>query len=326
MGRQAKCHGVILKTVAFRLRAKRFLLTYPQCNLSKEDLLNGIQQQCPGLVFDYYIARERHEDGNPHLHAYLRFQCQFESRDQRCFDVQHFHPNIQVARSEKKSIAYVKKDGEYITNVNETTNSDNKPNWSEILGTSTTSEDFLQAIRTNYAREYVLHYDRIRYFAEVHFQPARQPYVSAHDVFRIPEELADWIRSEFTRPRRERPRSCYLVGPSRTGKTVWARSLGDHCYWNTMYNLDDLIKPNIDYIVMDDIPYDRFPAFKGFVGAQQTFTMTDRYRKKHTIQWNGRPCIICINKDMEYENHLNQDELRWFRDNTVKIHVQNKLY
>lgn len=79
-------------------------------------------------------------------------------------------------------------------------------------------------------------------------------------------------------------------------------------------------------MVCDDIPFEKFPAFKAFVGCQSQFTMTDRYRKKTTIKEWAKPCIICINEDMQYENHLNYEEKMWFRENVTKIILKNKLY
>jgi len=76
----------------------------------------------------------------------------------------------------------------------------------------------------------------------------------------------------------------------------------------------------LQYAVFDDFPWDRFKfAAKQWLGAQKTFTITDKYRGKKTINW-GKPCIFLCNPEDE------PDWSSWFRENTVRVFVENKLY
>ena len=54
-------------------------------------------------------------------------------------------------------------------------------------------------------------------------------------------------------------------GPSRTGKTAWARSLGTHTYMNTYWAQDELDE-GAQYIIFDDIPFETFRSYKAFLG------------------------------------------------------------
>ena len=88
-----------------------------------------------------------------------------------------------------------------------------------------------------------------------------------------------------------RPRSLILWGETRLGKTIWARSLGAHIYCCLQGNVDDF-KAGLEdakYAVLDDMQgnFQFFPSYKGWLGAQQTFTVTDKYRGKTTIQWGA---------------------------------------
>lgn len=81
------------------------------------------------------------------------------------------------------------------------------------------------------------------------------------------------------------------------------------------------------YIVVDDVPFDKFFCFKAIVGAQSQFILTDKYVKKITITNWSKPCIILLNHDMMYERHLSESLLNWFTTNTIKVDLgSNRLY
>lgn len=96
-----------------------------------------------------------------------------------------------------------------------------------------------------------------------------------------------------------RPKSLCLIGPSRTGKTVWARSLGKHFYFGGNFDMGQLKwdAGDVNYAIFDDIHSLKYwPAYKFWLGAQETFTVTDKYKGKATFDW-GRPCIYLNNND-----------------------------
>ena len=49
---------------------KFFFLTYPQCKLSPQDILEFLQKVVH--LREYVIAREQHKDGGHHIHAFVR--------------------------------------------------------------------------------------------------------------------------------------------------------------------------------------------------------------------------------------------------------------
>ena len=100
---------------SFRLRHKKIGLTYPQCSLRPQLLiqyiLNKFHNYEPDLII---VGREKHKDNMPHLHAYISFKKTFNSMDQRCFDIDIYHPNIRKVLNPNVWIAYVTK-GDDIT-------------------------------------------------------------------------------------------------------------------------------------------------------------------------------------------------------------------
>lgn len=97
--------------VPFRFCAKKIFLTYPRCTLSPERLVSELQEAC-GVLKEYWVAQERHVDGEPHLHAVLVFDKVVDTRNAHFFDVAGFHPNVQRIRNLRWTIAYVCKGGQ----------------------------------------------------------------------------------------------------------------------------------------------------------------------------------------------------------------------
>lgn len=83
-------------------------------------------------------------------------------------------------------------------------------------------------------------------------------------------------------------------------------------YFNGMINLDDW-DSQAEYIIFDDFNWDFFPCKKAFWGAQETFTITDKYKKKYTVKNWCKPCIYICNPDEKPK--LNT----WFKDNCKEV-------
>lgn len=118
-----------------------------------------------------------------------------------------------------------------------------------------------------------------------------------------------------------------LVGASRLGKTVWARSLGRHIYWNSYFNVADWDN-EASYLVADDIPWDNFKRIhKALLGCQREFVLTDKYVKKLKIQNWGKPTIFCCNEENDpFVTPGDISTLNWLRENCVKVVITNKIY
>ena len=109
--------------MTFKISQKSFFITYPQCGeLTKEKVLQfftllGAEK--------YAICRELHKDGNPHIHALIVFEKKFNSRNQKVFDIDGKHGKIEPLKSQPKALEYIKKDGDFITNIEEEKRNEN---------------------------------------------------------------------------------------------------------------------------------------------------------------------------------------------------------
>ena len=80
--------------------------------LGKEEALALLKAKRPakGIV----VAWELHEDGTPHLHAYVMLNAEFNCTASSYWDLQGWHGNYQHAKSWCKVLAYIKKDQDYL--------------------------------------------------------------------------------------------------------------------------------------------------------------------------------------------------------------------
>lgn len=98
-----------------RDKRSAWFLTYPQNDGTVIELLDHLRTI--DTVKEYVIASENHEDGNQHLHAYVKFSEGVTLKNCFLFDFKK-HGNYQPARSCKDVIKYCIKDGKFITNLN----------------------------------------------------------------------------------------------------------------------------------------------------------------------------------------------------------------
>ena len=160
----------------FKLQSKNIFLTYAQCDVSKEALLAYLQSLAP--IQEYCIGQEKHQDGNLHLHAFVSFKERFTTRDERIFDCNGFHPNIQVVRNKKKCVEYCcKEDPEPLSNTQP------KKDWGIILQEAQTQEEFLKQVQESHPREYILNLEKIEYCARKHFAPTKVQYLPRYTTF-----------------------------------------------------------------------------------------------------------------------------------------------
>lgn len=98
---------------AYRVDSKSWFLTWPHCDLSKEEVLETLKAKRPDVVAAV-VAQEDHQDGSKHLHAYVLLAKRFNCTNPRFWDLKEFHGNYQKARNVDHVNQYVKKDGNFI--------------------------------------------------------------------------------------------------------------------------------------------------------------------------------------------------------------------
>jgi hypothetical protein len=310
------------------MKSNLYFVTYPQCDLTRERVQEFFQN-VPGLKSDAgVICRELHEDGNPHIHALVQFPG-IKEVSTRSFDIDGFHPNIQKARSVEGSEDYLTKEDDSVLRYGTitavirrrsaaVTNTD----WLHTIDTCTSASELRAALIRLDPSAVAKSWNSITAFADAQYpEPERvfQSRYTSASFPNLPQAVIDWTADSLNRGRNDRPLALFLIGPTRLGKTEWARCLGRHMYFNGMFDLrnwdDDAL-----YAVWDDIEWEHVHNKKAFVGAQYETTLTDKYARKRTVVW-GRPSIFCLNS---YPNFGRESD--WFQANSKIVMLDNKLY
>lgn len=190
-------------------------------------------------------------------------------------------------------------------------------------------EAFLGEIKASAPRDFTLFGRAVRETADVLF-----PHVPSNDyrpsyVVRpftnVPDVCLKWKQKYIDNwdATKGRPRSLVLIGPSRWGKTEWARSLGEHLFFGGLFNMDK-VADGVKYGVLDDIDINFFPTYKSWMGGQQEFEVTDKYKAKKTIQW-GKPCIWTVNQNNDPREGKFADRA-WLRANCFFVDLTRPMF
>lgn len=200
----------------FRLRAKYLFLTYAQTNFEPAELLEHIHTLAPAPSYTL-LAQELHQDGQPHIHAAIAYSSRISISDERFYDFNGIHPNIQQCRSWDAVLHYVSKDGQLIER-GERPFSSTRPDLSFNLFDLARSHSIEEFYELSRQRRVPFGYaDK----AWKHVQaPPTTPTTLLDDTpvpghVRVPLlSLRSFDRSSRTSP--------VVVGPTGCGKTTWA--------------------------------------------------------------------------------------------------------
>nr|QTT61773.1 replication-associated protein [Opuntia virus 2-DBG_56] len=339
---------------SFCVKAKNIFLTYPQCSLSKEEVLHQLQHiHLPSNKKYIKIAKELHEDGQPHLHVLIQFEGKVQITNNRLFDLvsptrsAHFHPNIQGAKSSSDVKSYIDKDGdtlewgEFQIDGRSARGGCQKANESYAKALNASSiEEALQILKEEQPKDYFLQHHNILSNAQKIFQRPPQPWNPPYPLSsftNVPEEMQEWADDYFGRPLNQRPirpKSIIIEGNSRTGKTCWARSLGKHNYLSGHLDFNANVYSNeVEYNVIDDVAptYLKMKHWKELIGAQRDWQSNCKYGKPVQIK-GGIPAIILCNpgegssfRDF-LEKHENESLKTWTLFNAVFVFLDSPLY
>lgn len=306
---------------SFHINARHYFLTWPQCNEDKHDVhkfLKGIQ-----LVQCVSIAQELHQDGHPHLHAVVSFSKKKNIKNARFFDYEGAHCNIQACKSLQDSLDYIQKeDTEAIIEHK------SEASWDTIVNDCTSKEEFYKAMQTNYPRDYVLNKQRLDYYAD-------QKWPIAPSTWLAPgwakpsvgnSAMEGWVKNALNPIEGERTKTLVLIGPTRLGKTYWARSRAPHLYFNDAINMRQWWKTDKSHyaiVILDDVPLEKVNPFKAIIGCQASFNAKVLYHGHPSIS-HGKPVIWLCNDDPRED--MSPAIRAWFEGNSEVIYITSPLF
>lgn len=229
-----------------KLNNKTFFLTYSQCSLILESLLDGIKlgfhEHCQGRrVTKYVVAHEEHKDGGSHRHVFVDLDRPFRGQVPADFlDVEGHHPNLECVRSNAKVLAYCTKEGKYITNM-EINQKVTKEDIARRLMRGDKLVDIVQE-----SPKFLFGYSRLK--ADIQLYELDRNKVEALD------------------------RTCglWISGPSGCGKSTIATGLGNYYFkdknkwWDGYNGEENVLLEDVDLSWKEVLPYfkiwaDRYP-------------------------------------------------------------------
>jgi hypothetical protein len=310
----------LMAPTKFNFNARSVFLTYPKADFDLEEFKNHVEKTFP-LKYAL-VSSEEHQDGSLHRHAVLGFTERVHTRRHDFFDYSGFHPNIQTPRRVKDVISYCKKDGTFLK-VGELPG-DEKINWEELLSSSKSSEDFITRVRERDTLFCVRNFSNIERFAKWSFRTTRQDYTSDYCGFNVCYQLTDF-HSRLLSPRfsGERVKGLVLRGPTRLGKTSWARSLGVHTYWNGGIDWSKHLETDL-YCVIDDIPLEMIPRKQQLFGCQFDITVSQKYKPLMNYRW-GIPVIYLTNDPSYLEKESDYFKV-WWEGNMTIVDIDKPLF
>nr|WOL23804.1 C1 [Tomato yellow leaf curl virus] len=335
----------------FQINCKNYFLRYPKCSLTKEEALSQLKNlETPTNKKYIKVCRELHENGEPHLHVLIQFEGKFKCQNQRFFDLvspsraAHFHPNIQGAKSSSDVKSYVDKDGdtvdwgEFQIDGRSARGGQQSANdaYAAALNSGSKSEA-LRIIKELIPKDYILQFHNLNSNLDRIFQEPPAPYISpflSSSFNQVPDELEVWVSenvlSSAARP--WRPNSIVIEGDSRTGKTMWARSLGPHNYLCGHLDLSPKVYSNdVWYNVIDDVDPHYLKHFKEFMGAQRDWQSNTKYGKPIQIK-GGIPTIFLCNPGptSSYREYLDEEKnislKNWALKNATFVTLYEPLF
>lgn len=220
---------------------KGWFCTWPQCPLQKEVALKILDAKYD--LQEYVISEEKHKDGSPHLHAFIKL-ARKKRFNATMFDLEEYHGEYQPAKSFRAVCRYVIKDGKYISNIDVKSYLDKKG--------KLTKEDLLRDV------DELLDEGKLK-----------------------PLQVANWYRNscvyKMLQKKRlptempEKKRHLWIYGPSNTGKTTMLR--------NKMYEKGEEnffeIPTNNDWVGYNDQYYLYMDEYKGQLTVQQLNRICD---------------------------------------------------
>jgi len=290
-----------------RMQAKNWFLTFPRCEVSKEDALANILSKFPSPVY-VLIAREMHEDGTPHLHIALWLDDKLRISSASYFDfVTNQHGSYETMRSPKGTRDYLhKSDPSPLTHGNSeglfsAANKSKSTTAANLLLSGASLDD---VCKTD-PGFFLTNGKKIKEFSSYvqdkairdSIVPLVLPICYFGDVAQT-EQIVRWFNENLGCIRQFKSPQLYLSSPHNHYKTSLIIHLSRHLrvYWLPMFEdfYDDYCDANYDLICLDEFMGQKTISFlNSFVAGG---IVNVRKKGSQTIKARNLPVVILSNK------------------------------
>jgi len=311
------------------LHGTNLFLTYPQCSILPSDAEDIVKRKLKNYEWSIW-GKELHEDGSPHLHAFVRLTKPCNFTTPTCLDIAGgglvSHGNYQVARDPKACLNYVVKGGQvecFNTTLDAAramfTAAGRKRNATElIMEELEQGKDITQVAFDNpeHMTFIMLHMDRLEKFFTQRILAQEQPkltFEKAQTKFPPKEwdsNVCKWLNKNLLENRVFSQKQLWLWGPTCHGKTTLKNRLSE------MFRIYSV--PNEDfYDEYKDTLYDIiiFDEFHGQKTIQWMNSFCDgsicplRQKGHQTVKRKNLPIIVLSNLSIRQCYHKVSDQI-----------------
>lgn len=306
----------------FRLQAKFFFLTWPQCATPKETVLERIKA-LPNYSHAVVCREDHKEEDGVHLHAFVALDRVCKRRGTDWLDaLANKHGHYEPARDQQKVVKYVIKDGDYVADGFDPVQ------FLELREKKKSSKESLASVIAKKVREEDASLDAIddAFPAYVLTNKRKlQEYISYQKVKRaalaklqwVPLDLANfpdadfnykiakWVSENVRQPRDFKQKQLYIwsSGPN-AGKTHLVNELTK--YLNVYHvpkngYLCGYESNRFDLLVIDEFKSDFTIQFLN--EFLQGSTMHINQKGSSTLKTDNPPCIILSNMELKEVYH-----------------------
>lgn len=298
----------------FRIRTNKLFLTYAQCELSKEEVLEWFQKNFE--VKGYIVARESHALEGHHLHVYIETMSRVDIKNPRRCDIKDHHPKIEAVKSATRVQQYCKKDGEFLTNL--------KFNVEERARELAKTGDVKGAMRLiveelpqeiKFLKNWEDGFRRTaRLYKKVGANTKKKRYTL--DDFEVPKEVETW------RTQQKDQRVLVMSGDSGSGKTQLAKALFENpLVVRHIDKLKQFDEFEHDGIIFDDMSFTHYPR-EPLISMLDLEEDSDINVKCSMVTIPaGVPRVITTNRDC-WEERKGLDPLFAYGDKAIRRRVK----
>lgn len=292
------------KSKGFRLYAKQYILTFPQCDVKKEIAAERIEQEFKDSLKGYIVCEEDHKDGTPHLHVYLQFHERKQFKKPDCFDfIGGKHGNYQVAKSVRGSVEYVTKAGNFVVKgLDIDAIKKKKAQKSDTIAGMLMEGKSLAEINKESPGYVMINKRKLEeYESWIQVETSKKSKLdwippSLEGLTDANLQIAKWICSNIRQNRAFKAPQLYIHGPRNLGKTSlveWLEKSLSVYHMPTTEEFYDLYSDDYDLVVIDE--------FKGQKTIQwmnqflQGSPMPIRKKGSQGMKYKNLPVVILSN-------------------------------
>lgn len=292
------------KPKRFRMQAKSYTLTYPQCATKKEVAAERIEKQWGDELKGYIVSEEDHKDGTPHLHAFIQFKQPKSFSNSNCFDfIAGQHGSYEVTKDIRNWVTYVTKDGKYVAKGVDVESIKKKkaPKSDDVARQLMEGKSLVEINKENPGYVMINKRKLEEYEGWVRNEKAKASKLEwvppvIDGLTDTNKQIAQWICLNIRQPRKFKDPQLFITGKKNLGKTSLIEWLGQFL---SVYHIPqtedfyDLYTDDYDLVVFDE--------FKGQKTIQwmnlflQGSAMNIRKKGSQYMKMKNVPVIILSN-------------------------------